>query len=392
MEGPTPVSALLHAATMVTVGVFCLIRCNSLFNKTPVILIYIIIIGALTALFGSIVGLLQNDIKRVIAYSTCSQLGYMILACGLTHYEVALYHLTNHAFFKALLFLTAGGVIHSLNGKQDIREMGSLLKLQPVLYISFFIGSFALVGLPFFSGYYSKDFILEFAFVNYNNYASFGYLLALIGAFFTAFYSMRLIYLTFISSIKNVNKTNILNLHKLSNFIYFPLLILSLLSIFSGWVFKDLFIGFGTNTFEFNITHSFNFLLLNLNIELGHIFLKDEFLPLPNLITLVAIFMSYFFCKVHQNEDDNAGIISKLLNLQFRKINFLNSNNFFQKKLFFDYIYYCIFTKSTFFLSYNIFYKIIDRGLYEIIGPYGLTNKLFNHSIQINNLHSKQPF
>jgi NADH:ubiquinone oxidoreductase subunit 5 (subunit L)/multisubunit Na+/H+ antiporter MnhA subunit len=234
MEGPTPVSALLHAATMVTVGVFCLIRCNTLFTKTPLILIYITLIGALTALFGSIVGLLQNDIKRIIAYSTCSQLGYMILACGLTHYEVALYHLTNHAFFKALLFLTAGGVIHALNGKQDIREMGSLLKLQPILYISFFVGSFALMGLPFFSGYYSKDFILEFAFINNTTYATFSYILALVGAFFTAFYSTRLIYLTFISRIKTINKINILNLHILSNFIYFPLLILSILSIVSG--------------------------------------------------------------------------------------------------------------------------------------------------------------
>jgi NADH:ubiquinone oxidoreductase subunit 5 (subunit L)/multisubunit Na+/H+ antiporter MnhA subunit len=235
MEGPTPVSALLHAATMVTVGVFCLIRCNNIFIKTPIILFYITIIGAITALFGSIVGVLQNDIKRVIAYSTCSQLGYMVLACGLTHFESALYHLTNHAFFKALLFLTAGALIHALNGKQDIREMGSLLKIQPILYISFLIGSVALMGLPYLSGYFSKDFILEYAFVNQQNvYSLFSYFLGILGAFFTSFYSGRLLFLSFISNIKNINKINIINLHILPIYIYVPLIILSLFSIFSG--------------------------------------------------------------------------------------------------------------------------------------------------------------
>lgn len=374
MEGPTPVSALLHAATMVTVGVFCLIRCNSIFTKTPIILFYITIIGALTALFGSIVGVLQNDIKRIIAYSTCSQLGYMVLACGLNHYESALYHLVNHAFFKALLFLTAGALIHALNGKQDIREMGSLLKIQPLLYISFLIGSLALMGLPYLSGYYSKDFILEYAFANQTQtYILYGYFLGIIGAFFTAFYSARLLFLSFITEIKNINKIAFINLHNLPLYIYIPLIILSIFSIFSGWILRDLFIGIGSDLFEGPLTlfHNFNFFLILSNIENIATIIKI----FPNILTIVAISLSYFFCIKHKN---------------YIKINyniFINLNNFFQKKLFFDHIYYNIFIKSSFYLSYNIFYKLVDRGLFEILGPFGLTYKIYNLSKIITNIH-----
>ena len=381
MEGPTPVSALLHAATMVTVGVFCLIRCNILFTETPLILFYICLFGALTALFGSIVGLLQNDIKRVIAYSTCSQLGYMVLACGLTHYEAALYHLTNHAFFKALLFLTAGGVIHAINGKQDMREMGGLLKIQPILYISFFIGSVALMGLPFFSGFYSKDFILEFSMIfQSNDYNFYLYFLGIIGAFFTSIYSGRVLFLTFFTIPKTIIKINLLNLHNLSIFIYIPLVILSILSIFSGWFLKDLFLGIGTDFSEGSLTiyHNFNFFLYFLNIENINILIKI----LPNLLTLLGIFLSYFYCVKHTRF-----IIFNLLNYSFITNNW---NNFFQKRLFFDYFYYFFFIKNSFIFSYSILYKLIDRGFYEIIGPYGLSIKLYNISKIVNILHKKE--
>lgn len=163
MEGPTPVSALIHAATMVTAGVFLIIRCSSLFESVPSILLFITLVGASTAFMAATAGLLQNDLKKVIAYSTCSQLGYMVFACGLSNYALSLFHLANHAFFKALLFLSAGAVIHSISNEQDLRRMGGLLRLLPYTHVMFLIGSLALMGFPFLTGFYSKDIILEVA-------------------------------------------------------------------------------------------------------------------------------------------------------------------------------------------------------------------------------------
>lgn len=175
MEGPTPVSALIHAATMVTAGVFLLIRCSPLFEYTSEILSLMTIVGAVTALFSATVGLVQNDIKRVIAYSTCSQLGYMIMIAGLAQYNVSLFHLFNHAFFKALLFLSAGSIIHALNNEQDMRKMGGLAQRLPFLYTVMTIASLALMGIPFLTGFYSKDVILEAAFVKGDLTALFAY-------------------------------------------------------------------------------------------------------------------------------------------------------------------------------------------------------------------------
>jgi len=167
MEGPTPVSALIHAATMVTAGVFLVIKCSPLFEYVPNVLAFITLIGALTAFFAATSGLFQSDIKKVIAYSTCSQLGYMFFICGLSGYHFSLLHLINHAFFKALLFLSAGAIIHSLSNEQDMRRYGGLIKLLPFTYVMLFIGSLSLMGFPFLTGYYSKDLILEFAFTRY---------------------------------------------------------------------------------------------------------------------------------------------------------------------------------------------------------------------------------
>ena len=175
MEGPTPVSALIHAATMVTAGIFLIIRFSPAFEFMPNILIKMIFIGSFTTILGATIGMLQNDIKKIIAYSTCSQLGYMLLACGLSNYQGSLFHLINHAFFKALLFLSAGAIIHSLSDEQDIRKMGNLVQLLPFIYISFLIGSLALAGFPFLSGFYSKDFILESAILHYTNYSYFAF-------------------------------------------------------------------------------------------------------------------------------------------------------------------------------------------------------------------------
>ena len=161
MEGPTPVSALIHAATMVTAGVFLVLRCSFMFEYTPSILMFIAIIGSLTSLFGSVVALFQNDIKKIIAYSTCSQLGYMVTACGFSNYNGSLFHLASHAFFKALLFLLSGTVIHGLINEQDIRKMGGLIYIFQLTYVMFLVASLSLMGFPYLSGFYSKDFILE---------------------------------------------------------------------------------------------------------------------------------------------------------------------------------------------------------------------------------------
>jgi len=163
MEGPTPVSALIHAATLVTAGLFLIIRCSVLFEECPIILSIVTLMGSLTAFFAASIGLVQNDLKKVIAYSTCSQLGFMMFACGLSHYSVALFHLANHALFKALLFLSAGCIIHGLLDEQDLRKMGGLLQILPVSYTMILIGSLALVGFPFLTGFYSKDVVLEVA-------------------------------------------------------------------------------------------------------------------------------------------------------------------------------------------------------------------------------------
>ena len=189
MEGPTPVSALIHAATLVTAGVFLIIRCSLIFEQSLPILFFITIIGALTAFFASSVGLVQNDLKRVIAYSTCSQLGYMVFACGLSHYSVALFHLANHALFKALLFLSAGCVIHGHADEQDLRKMCGLIRFFPISYVMILTGSLALTGIPFLTGFYSKDAILEVALSRYSMIGNFAYFLGSSAAFFTSFYS-----------------------------------------------------------------------------------------------------------------------------------------------------------------------------------------------------------
>jgi NADH:ubiquinone oxidoreductase subunit 5 (subunit L)/multisubunit Na+/H+ antiporter MnhA subunit len=163
MEGPTPVSALIHAATMVTAGVFLIIRCSPIFNAVPEVLLFVSLIGAGTTFMAATSGLVQNDLKKIIAYSTCSQLGYMVFACGLSGYTLSLFHLANHAFFKALLFLSAGAMIHAVVSEQDLRKTGAFIHILPVTYAMILIGSLALMGIPYLTGFYSKDFILEIA-------------------------------------------------------------------------------------------------------------------------------------------------------------------------------------------------------------------------------------
>ena len=246
MEGPTPVSPLIHAATMVTPGVFLIARTSPLFEYAPNILRLVSIVGACTAFFAATVGLLQNDLKRVIAYSTCSQLGYMVFACGLSNYSVGVFHLVNHAFFKALLFLGAGSIIHAVADEQDMRKMGGLKKLVPFTYSMMVIGSLALIGFPFLTGFYSKDVILEVAYGKYTLEGHFSYVLGSLGAFFTAFYSTRLVYLTFLSA-PNGYKPVICSAYDSSYQISISLFLLVIPSVLIGFYAKDMIIGFGSD-------------------------------------------------------------------------------------------------------------------------------------------------
>ncbi len=233
MEGPTPVSALIHAATMVTAGVFLVARCSPLFEHAPIALGFVAFIGASTALFAATIGLVQNDIKRVIAYSTCSQLGYMFFACGVSAYAAGIFHLYTHAFFKALLFLGAGSVIHAMSDEQDMRKMGGLWRRIPITYAVMWIGSLALGGLPFFSGYFSKDLILEAAYAAPGPFARYAFWLGTIAALLTAFYSWRLLFLTFHGTPRASSEV-MAHVHESPKVMTIPLILLALGATFGG--------------------------------------------------------------------------------------------------------------------------------------------------------------
>ncbi|ONG57237.1 NADH-quinone oxidoreductase subunit L [Pseudoroseomonas deserti] len=242
MEGPTPVSALIHAATLVTAGVFLMARMSPVIEYAPNVLGFITVIGATTALFAASVGMVQNDIKRVIAYSTCSQLGYMFFAIGVGAYQAAVFHLFTHAFFKALLFLSAGSVIHAMSDEQDIRKMGGIWKKIPITYAMFWIGSLALAGVPYFAGYYSKDFVLEAAFAGHGWTAKYAFICGILAAFLTAFYSWRLIIMTFHGKPRADHHT-MEHVHESPAVMLIPLFVLALGALFTGAYFAEDFVG-----------------------------------------------------------------------------------------------------------------------------------------------------
>ncbi|MEF2072427.1 NADH-quinone oxidoreductase subunit L [Consotaella aegiceratis] len=248
MEGPTPVSALIHAATMVTAGVFMLARMSPLFELSPGALGFVTFIGGTTALFAATIGLVQNDIKRVIAYSTCSQLGYMFVALGVGAYGPAIFHLFTHAFFKALLFLGAGSVIHAVSDEQDMRKMGGLMKHIPWTYAMMIVGTLALTGFPLTAGYYSKDAIIESAFVSHNHFAMYGFIMTVVAALLTSFYSWRLIFMTFHGK-PRASADVMHHVHESPWVMLVPLMVLALGAIFAGLVFSGTFIGEGYQEF-----------------------------------------------------------------------------------------------------------------------------------------------
>ncbi len=242
MEGPTPVSALIHAATMVTAGVFLVVRCSPMFELAPVALEVVTIVGATTAFFAATVGLFQNDIKRVVAYSTCSQLGYMFFAAGVGAYQAAMFHLFTHAFFKALLFLGAGSVIHALDGEQDMRRMGGIRKMIPFTYVLMTIGTLALTGFPFMSGFWSKDAIIESAFAAHSGVGTFAFFMGVIAAAMTSFYSWRLAFMTFHGRYRG-DPHVLEHIHDSPPVMLVPLVILAAGALFAGWFFYEDFIG-----------------------------------------------------------------------------------------------------------------------------------------------------
>jgi len=369
MEGPTPVPALIHAATMVTAGVFLIIRCSYLFEFSPICLKLLTYISALTIVFFGFVGLAQYDIKKIIAYSTCSQLGYMMLACSLSGYNIALYHLLTHASFKALLFLSAGSIIHTMNNEQDLRKLNGIYYTMPLISILFLIGSLSLVGFPFLSGFYSKDAIIELAFYYFENPLIF--FMTLIGVFLTTMYSLKILYFIFFK--KNFNyysNSNILLNYSFNYLNFVPLIILGILSIFIGYFTKVIFLGVGNNVFYGSI-----FILMKddvIHSEFIIFFIK----LLPIFIIISAFFIFY----------DN---YYKFFNFN-TNIYFINYNLFlfFNKRMFFDSLINLFISFIFFKISFKIFF-IFDKGILEVFGPYGLLN-IFNKVKQnfYINLHS----
>jgi len=372
MEGPTPVSALIHAATMVTAGVFLLIRCSPLFEYAPNALLVVTFFGAMTAFFAASVGLVQSDLKKVIAYSTCSQLGYMVFACGLSNYHVGLFHLANHAFFKALLFLSAGCVIHAIGDEQDMRKMGGLLQLIPYTYAMMMIGSLSLMGFPFLTGFYSKDVILELAFAKYTMAGSFAHWLGTLAAFFTAFYSFRLLYLTFIGG-PNGQRVQYAGVHDAPFWMAAPLNVLAFGSIFIGYLTRDMIIGLGSSFWGSAIF-----------IHPAHLIIIDsEFIPAmvkntPVFFSLLgassALVMYHFFGNVlfamktgPLNPADTGSAASRLGRLGNKMYNFL------VQKWFFDKVYNEFVAHRLMGFGYHTSFRLLDKGLFEMLGPYGIS-------------------
>jgi NADH-quinone oxidoreductase subunit L len=242
MEGPTPVSALIHAATMVTAGVYMVARLSPLFEYAPTALAVVGIIGGTTAMFAASIGMVQPDIKKVVAYSTCSQLGYMFAAAGVSAYSAAIFHLFTHAFFKGLLFLCCGSVIHAMGGEQDMRRMGGLWRKTPITYVTMWVGALSLSAIPFFSGYYSKDTILDAAWASGTAVGRYAWVLGTVGAFMTAFYISRVMFMTFHGE-PRAGEEAMHHAHESPWVMVIPLIVLAIGAAFFGFLGYDFFVG-----------------------------------------------------------------------------------------------------------------------------------------------------
>lgn len=356
MEGPTPVSALIHAATMVTAGVFLVARCSPLFEYSPVALNIVTLVGAATAIFAATIAITQNDIKKIIAYSTCSQLGYMFFACGVSAYSAAVFHLATHAFFKALLFLGAGSVIHAMHHEQDIRKMGGIYKKIPITYAMMWIGSLALAGFPPFAGYYSKDIILEAAYMSHTPFGKLAFGLGIAAAFLTAFYSWRLLFLVFHGKTRADKKT-FDHAHESPKPMLIPLFVLAIGSVVAG--------ALGYHLLHMVSAHH-NFFgdaifLLEKNQELleevHHSPTLVKYAPL--IVGIIAIALAYIFYLVKTDIPAKlAKTFKSLYNISFNK-------------WYFDEFYEAALVKPTKKLG-NFLWRIFDIKIIDDVGPNGI--------------------
>ena len=370
MEGPTPVSALIHAATMVTAGVFLLVLMSPIIDQSELAKNLIMFIGALTAFFAASVAITQDDIKRIIAYSTCSQLGYMFVAIGASAYGVAMFHLITHAFFKALLFLGAGSVIHSMSDEQNIKKMGGIYSKIPVTYVLMLIGSLALVGFPFFSGYYSKDLIIEIIFLSESPFKTYIYLVSIFVVFLTAFYSFRLIMYVFHG--KNFSDEKVIaHVHESPNVMILPLIILAFFSIFSGFFFSDFFFGIKSTQFWgdslINIATTEKLTQLN---EIPFLIKKiPTIMMISGIITAVVLFKYLNFIK------------------DFFKNKFYFIFKFLKNKWFIDELYNFIFVSPIRFIGRGL-WRSIDQEFIDNIGPNGISKIINRLGVYVSSLQS----
>jgi NADH-ubiquinone oxidoreductase chain 5 len=425
MEAPTPVSALLHAATLVTAGIYLLLRSSPILEYSPTALLILTFIGSTTAFVAATSGLVQNDLKRIVAFSTISQLGYMMMAVGLSQYNVALFHVINHSFFKALLFLASGSIIHSAADQQDVRKLGGLIKFLPVTYSLMMVGTLSLMALPFVSGFYSKDLILELAYGQYSFSGTYAFIFGSLTAFLTAFYSFRLLSLVFLTK-PNGPKESYINSHESSIIIIIPMFILGLLSIFFGYLFSDLFVGMGSD-FSSSVAaptshyiysypsvpaaqpalhmHGAGEAVLNqikeeslYYINTAGIFSEtiNEYLPqrgtgtvalfihpdnisiveaefslpvliklLPTILSITGAILAIFLYN------KNINFVVKLTEIPF----FSKLYTFLNSKYYFDVIYNNYVIKNGYLLGYTVS-EDLDKGVIELVGPYGLSSVL----------------
>ena len=365
MEGPTPVSALIHAATMVTAGVFLVARMSPLFEYALFTNLFIIFIGASTAIFAASIALTQNDIKRVIAYSTCSQLGYMFFAAGLGAYNASIFHLMTHGFFKALLFLSAGSVIHAMHHEQDMRKMGGLFKKIPFTGTMMWIGSLAIIGFPYFSGYYSKESILENAYYSSSSMATFAYTIGILTALLTAFYSWRLLFMTFHGQTKSDKKT-FDHAHESPLVMTLPLLILAFGSIFAGLLFSNFYIG--------KMQYSFwgNSIILHEGKHLYLPFIQTLIVKSSVAIGVMLAALIYFY-KNH---------LSKNLAHNLDPLYSISLN-----KWYVDELYNSIFVRPYFYLA-NFFWKKGDEKIIDGYGPNGISKLISISSYYLSRFQS----
>ena len=367
MEGPTPVSALIHAATMVTAGVFLVVRCSPIYEYSELALNVITIVGMSTAFFAATVALVQTDIKKIIAYSTCSQLGYMFFATGVGAYNVAMFHLFTHAFFKALLFLGSGSVIHAFKDEQNINNMGAVWKKLPFTYGLMLIGTLALTGFPFLSGFYSKDAIIEFAYLRGNTSGYYAAGVGILTAFLTSIYSWRLIFKTFHGKYNNKN-IKIEETHESPLVMLIPLILLSIGAIFAGYTFKELFISHNEIN---NFWQNSIFFLEPLSTD--HPPLWFLFLT-PTLVILSIPIAYYLFVKNKKLPEQIANVNKPLY-------------QFLLNKWYFDELYDALIVKPSKRLGLFL-WKFFDIKLIDGFGPDGISTLIKKCSLKANKFQS----